>query len=104
MVRRRKPVGAICIAPVLVAKALQGMEGVTPTLTIGNDPATARKLERLGAIHVPARVDEAIIDEENNLITTPAYMIGPGITDVAKGIENLVKGVIELIEKREARI
>lgn len=99
MVRRRKPVGAMCIAPVLVAKTLQGMDEVTPTLTIGNDPTTAKKLEKLGAIHVTARVDEAIIDNANRIVTTPAYMIGPGIRDVAKGIENLVKGVMELIEK-----
>jgi len=99
MVRRGKPVGAICIAPVLVAKALQGMDEVTPILTIGNDPTTAKKLEKLGAIHVTARVDEAIIDNANRIVTTPAYMIGPGIQDVAKGIENLVKGVMELIEK-----
>ena len=99
MVRRRKPVGALCIAPVLVAKALQGMEGVTPTLTIGNDPTTAKKLEKMGAVHVTAKVDEAIIDNANRIVSTPAYMIGPGIQDVAKGIENLVKGVMELTGK-----
>jgi len=104
MVRRRKPVGTMCIAPVLVAKALQGMSGVTPTLTIGNDPSTAKKLEKLGAIHVTARVDEAIIDEANRIVSTPAYMIGPDIQDVARGIENLVKGVIELIEKGEEEV
>ncbi len=99
MVRRRKPVGALCIAPILVAKALQGMEKVTPTLTIGNDPTTAKKLEKMGAVHVTAKVDEAIIDNANRIVSTPAYMIGPGIQDVAKGIENLVKGVMELTGK-----
>jgi enhancing lycopene biosynthesis protein 2 len=37
-----------------------------------------------------------VVDEANKVVTTPAYMLGPGIADVAKGIEKLVRKVLEL--------
>ena len=88
-----KPVGAICIAPVILAKALADMN---PTVTIGNDVATAANLNAFGAEHEEQPVNGICIDEKNKLVTTPAYMIGPGIADIAKGIERLVKAVIRL--------
>jgi enhancing lycopene biosynthesis protein 2 len=36
------------------------------------------------------------VDEKNGIVTTPAYMLGPGIADVAKGIKRLVQKIIEL--------
>ena len=88
-----KPLGAVCIAPVVVAKALQD-SGVQPTLTIGTDAGTAADLEYFGAKHQNANVDEIIVDEAYKIVTTPAYMLGPGISDVAKGIEKLVNQIL----------
>lgn len=86
-----KPQGAICIAPVLPALVLGDKH---PRLTIGNDPGTAQALEDCGAVHVACAVDEICLDEEHNIVTTPAYMLGPGIKDVAKGIKKLVDEVV----------
>jgi len=88
-----KPQGFICIAPVLAAKVL-GSHG--PRLTIGNDAATAQAINAMGAIHLTAAVDEVVICNKNKIVTTPAYMLGPTISHVAKGIEKLVGEIIRL--------
>lgn len=93
MIEAEKPLGAICIAPVVVAVALQE-KNIHPILTIGNDSATASDLEYFGAEHQKAQVDEIITDEANKIVTTPAYMLESGISDVALGIEKLVKQVV----------
>jgi len=97
MIDARKPVGAMCIAPVVLAVALQDTSAV-PVLTIGTDPSTASDLEFFDARHQNARVDEIAIDDTNKIVTTPAYMLGPGIADIAKGIEKLVEKVLDWTE------
>ena len=88
-----KPVGFLCIAPVIAAKLL-GCEGVE--LTIGSDAATAADIEAMGARHVEATVEQAIVSPGTKIVSTPAYMLGPNIGAVAKGIEALVNKVVEL--------
>ncbi len=93
MVQAGKPIGAICIAPATLTKALSGYD---PEVTIGNDPATAEAIEAMGGKHHTAGVEDICVDLRNKLVTTPAYMLGPGIRDVASGIEKLVLKVLEL--------
>lgn len=88
-----KPIGFICIAPVIGAKVL-GSRGVR--LTVGNDPETAAAIQSLGATHVNAPVDEIVVDEKNRVVSTPAYMLGPTIAPVGKGIEKLVDKVLQM--------
>jgi enhancing lycopene biosynthesis protein 2 len=88
-----KPMGFICIAPVIAARLL-GPEGVR--LTIGNDPSTAADLESFGATHVPCRVEDACVDERLKVVSTPAYMLGPSVAAIAAGIDKLVSAVLEL--------
>jgi enhancing lycopene biosynthesis protein 2 len=88
-----KPLGFICIAPVIAAKVL-GSRKVK--LTIGNDPGTAAAIQALGAIHVDAPVDQIVVDEKNKVVSTPAYMLGPSIAAVSTGIEKLVGAVLEM--------
>ena len=38
------------------------------------------------------------VDSKNRIVTTPAYMLGPGIKDVAVGIEKLIGQVMEMAE------
>jgi len=86
-----KPLGFICIAPALAAKVL-GELG--PKLTIGNDEGTAGALEALGATHVDCPVDDFVADERLKIASTPAYMLGPSVAHVAKGIDKCVAQVI----------
>jgi enhancing lycopene biosynthesis protein 2 len=88
-----KPLGFVCIAPVIAAKVL-GAKKVK--LTIGNDPATAAALSALGAVHVDTPVEQIVVDEKNRVVSTPAYMLGPTIAPVAAGIERLVGAVLEM--------
>ena len=91
MLAAKKPVGAICIAPATLAKAVADKK---PEITIGNDVNTAAVLEQIGAKHCECKVDDICIDKKNKIVTTPAYMLGPGIKDIALGIEKLVKQVL----------
>jgi len=95
-----RPIGAICIAPATLAAAFRdiGVSGVR--LTIGNDEDTASKIEEMGQVHVECPVDDCVVDEEHNVVTTPAYMLGPSIKDVQKGIDKLVETVFNLAEER----
>ena len=88
-----KPVGAVCIAPALVAKVL-GAE--KPRLTIGTDEATAQGLEAMGATHVACAVTEVAVDRERKLVSTPAYMLGKRISEVADGIDEAVGALLEM--------
>ena len=88
-----KPIGALCIAPAIMAKVLSGVE-----LTIGNDPGTAAALEKLGARHRAAGRGEAVVDREAKLVTTPCYMLESTIADIATGAEAVVAGMLELMK------
>jgi enhancing lycopene biosynthesis protein 2 len=93
MVAEKKPVGAICIAPATLTRALSD---INPEVTIGTDQATAAAIETMGGQHKTCTVDLIHADENNRIVTTPAYMLGPGIKDVAEGIQKLVDKVMEL--------
>jgi enhancing lycopene biosynthesis protein 2 len=93
MVASGKPVGAICIAPATLTKALSHLK---PEVTIGNDLETATAIESMGGQHNVCTVDMIHVDAANKIVTTPAYMLGPGIKDVAQGIEKLVAKVLDL--------
>ena len=91
---QQKPIGAMCIAPTLVAKVL-GSHGVA--VTIGNDPATAKEIEKTGAQHETCEVDDYITDREHRVITTPAYMYGEAPAHkVFKGISGMVSELVEM--------
>jgi enhancing lycopene biosynthesis protein 2 len=89
-----KPIGAMCIAPAVVARTLGS---ASPQVTIGTDVGTAAGITAMGARHVDCAVDAICVDEANKVVSTPAYMLGPGIADVATGIEKLVKQVLAWI-------
>ena len=88
-----KPIGALCIAPVLVAKVL-GDKKVT--VTIGDDAATAAEIEKTGAIHEECPVNDYITDRESKVVTTPAYMYGDAKpNEVFAGIFGLAHEIVE---------
>lgn len=96
LVEAKKPIGAVCIAPALIAKALSARK---PEVTIGTDQATAKSIEAMGGVHFSCPVDDIHVDEKNKIVTTPAYMLGPSIKHVAEGIRKLVLKVVELASK-----
>ncbi len=93
----KKPIGAICIAPAVVALVLGK---VHPKLTIGDDRGTAAELGKLGAVHVDCAVTDCVVDADQRLVTTPAYMYDARVHEVAQGIGKLVEAVVAMIGGR----
>ncbi|MGP3591010.1 isoprenoid biosynthesis glyoxalase ElbB [Vagococcus sp. WN89Y] len=89
-----KPLGLMCIAPAMLGKIFD----FPLRLTIGTDVDTAEVLEEMGVEHVPCPVDDIVVDEENKVVTTPAYMLAEDIAQAATGIEKLVARVLALTE------
>ena len=87
-----KPIGLICIAPVMAA-AICG-EGTR--CTIGNDPETADAIGAMGGVHLECPVSEARVDRERKLVTTPAYMLAGGVAEAYAGISACVGEVLAL--------
>lgn len=96
----KKPVGALCIAPVLLGlygKA-SGIAGLHLTLGDGSAQGAVSALESWGAHHVPCGVREACVDRVHKLVTAPAYMHGDAShADVFASAEALVKGLVHLL-------
>ncbi|MBI5866346.1 MAG: isoprenoid biosynthesis glyoxalase ElbB [Planctomycetes bacterium] len=93
MLAAKKPIGAICIAPALLAR-IAGKHGVAAAVTIGNDPGTSAAIEKMGCTHEACAVTEFAVDAKNKIVTTPAYMLGPGPAAVFEGIRKLVDRVL----------
>jgi len=91
-----KPIGAICIAPVMMAKIL-GEQEESANMTIGYDETTSTDIISMGSKHIDCPVTEMIIDEDKKIVTTPAYMEANSIKEAADGIEQLIKKVLSMI-------
>jgi len=92
-----KPLGLICISPALAAK----IYGPGVTCTIGNDTDTAAALDKMGAHHQECTVEDIVEDTVRKLVSTPAYMLGKNISEVASGINKLVDRVLELTHEND---
>ncbi|HDL6507958.1 TPA: isoprenoid biosynthesis glyoxalase ElbB [Yersinia enterocolitica] len=94
MHKANKPIGFMCISPVMLPKLL----GKPVRLTIGNDPDTIEAVEIMGGEHIICPADDVVVDAENKVVTTPAYMLAASISEAAKGIDKLVAKVLDLTE------
>lgn len=93
---QHRPVGAICIAPAALAR-IAGRRGIKARLTIGDDKGTADAIVSMGCLHQPRPVTEIAIDAEHKIVSTPAYMLGPGPAAVNEGIRKLVEKVLTMV-------
>jgi enhancing lycopene biosynthesis protein 2 len=91
-----KPIGAICIAPVILAKVFGRY---SCRLTIGTDLETAHSIEKMGAKHVLCNVQDIVVDDQNKLVTTPAYMLGHSVRDIHQGIRKLADEVVRQVKR-----
>ncbi len=87
-----KPIGLMCIAPAMSARIFG--EGVD--CTIGTDAETAAAIEAMGGNHINCPVEEAVIDRQRKLVTTPAYMLAGNVAEAASGIHRLVDEVLAM--------
>jgi enhancing lycopene biosynthesis protein 2 len=91
-VAEKKPIGALCISPVMIAKILGDVK-----VTIGQDEATIQAVENLGGTHVKTTHGQIVVDEKYKVITTPCYMLNATIDQIADGAENAVKKILEMV-------
>jgi enhancing lycopene biosynthesis protein 2 len=88
---RNKPIGALCIAPAIIAKILGDV-----VVTIGQDPGTEAAIINMGATHEKTTHGEIVIDKDNKLVTTPCYMLDAKVDQIGEGAEKLVMAVLEM--------
>lgn len=91
--RQSKPIGAICIAPAIIARVL-GHERIT--VTIGDDSETAAEIKKTGAYHESCPVDDFVTDRHHKIITTPAYMYDAKPHEIFLGISRMCAELIEM--------
>lgn len=85
-----KPIGALCIAPAMIARILGNVE-----VTIGNDPGTAATIEKMGGKHIRATHGEVVVDKKNKVFTTPCYMLDANIVQILDGATNIVRNIMK---------
>lgn len=88
-----KPIGALCISPVLMAKILPGSK-----LTIGTDEGTAAHIKEVGSEHINVENHSGVVvDEKNKLVTNPCYMLDGKISDIYTGATAAVQAMMKLM-------
>jgi enhancing lycopene biosynthesis protein 2 len=84
-----KPIGALCIAPAVIARILGNVE-----VTVGNDPGTVAAIEKMGGKHVTTTHGEVTVDRKNRIFTTPCYMLDATIVQIYEGARNVVNEIM----------
>lgn len=90
----RKPIGAVCIAPVILAMALPA-KGLK--LTLGAPGEASQEMAKLGHEHVPCPPEDCVVDAKNKVVTTPAYMYDDApLHQIFEGIKKCVEETLKL--------
>ena len=92
MHRAGKPIGAMCVSPVLIAGTIKGVE-----LTLGAPCGASEAAEKYGAVHKVTTHGEVTVDRKNKVASTPCYMLDATIAQVATGAEHIVDELLKLM-------
>lgn len=91
---RKKPIGAVCIAPAILAL---GFKDQKFELTVGSESEASQEIEKLGHRHIVCKANECHVDKDNRIVTTPAYMYDSApLHEIFEGIRKLVGEVVKL--------
>lgn len=99
-----KPIAALCVSPVVLAKALEGSD-IKPNMTIGSDQegspydikGFSGGLESVGATTEMKTVREILVDKENKIVTAPCYMMDANILDIRKNVRSAIEALRDLV-------
>jgi enhancing lycopene biosynthesis protein 2 len=88
-----KPIVALCVSPVLIALAFEGMQ-VAPQLTIGSTVCPSpyqiadfqQGMQAKGVSTMECSIDEICIDHTNRIITAPCYMLQASLPQLQANI------------------
>lgn len=93
-----KPIGAACIAPAILALTFKD---TSLEMTVGATSDASAEIEKLGHKHQAITVQDAYIDQENLIVTTPAFMYDDApLHGIFTGVKKMVDLVIALVEER----
>ena len=93
----KKPIGAMCIAPVMLARLIPDV-----CVTLGAEGTfDADNVRAWGANHVQTENGDVCADNEKLVFTTPAYMLEASLKDVYDGAYNMVEAVLEYLEEKK---
>ncbi len=84
---KQKPIGALCIAPTIIAKVLGAK------VTIGKDPETAQAIINMGGVHEEKSATDISIDETNKIVTNPCYMMASSVYEIGEGAEACIEAL-----------
>lgn len=86
-----KPIGALCISPIMIAALIPGAE-----VTLGTDKKYDGEVAKLGGINKTTENKKVVIDAKNKIVSTPCYMNDARISDIADGADMLVREIIKM--------
>lgn len=100
MVKANKPLVGLCMGPTTIAKALEG-SNIHASLTVGSTAeaspyeidAISQGMEKTGAKAEMKTIREVLIDDKNNIITAPCYMMEASILEVHDNVQQAVKAL-----------
>lgn len=87
-----KPIGALCISPVIIAHVLKEV-----SVTFGKDEKINTIFQKSGTKTTNTDARSIVIDKDNKIVTTPCYMLDARISEVGEGIEKLIQQLIRMV-------
>jgi enhancing lycopene biosynthesis protein 2 len=98
-----KPIIALCVSPVVLAKAFEGLN-MDLKLTLGsteeNSPYDIQSFHQglnQSGVKTPMKtVHEILIDEKNKIISAPCYMMEASILEIRENISNAVRALSKI--------
>jgi len=98
-IETKKPIAAICIAPVIVAKVFQKHGGVR--VTLGASSNASKAIEAMGSQHLVRKPDEVAIDLDRKVVTTPAYMYDKAsLAEIFQGVKAAADQLVQWSQAR----
>jgi enhancing lycopene biosynthesis protein 2 len=89
--KARKPIGALCISPIVIAALISGAE-----VTLGSDNRYDDEVSKLGGKNKTTANKQVVVDTKNKIVSTPCYMNDARVSDIADGADLLVKELIKM--------
>ncbi|MDX1904361.1 MAG: isoprenoid biosynthesis glyoxalase ElbB [Thermonemataceae bacterium] len=101
--KAKKPIGAVCMAPTTIAKALEGIANIQ--LSVGNTiekspydiKSISEGINETGNIAVMVGVEDISIDSTHKVVCSPCYMMEANISQIYQGIEKTIKQMLHFI-------
>lgn len=100
MINIGKPIVALCVSPVVLAKAMEG-SNVELNLTIGSTKSASPYpisdfmdgIKTTGASISERELNEILIDTENKVISAPCYMMDANIVEIRHNIKQAIEAL-----------